>query len=77
MSIPYSMVLEETCHAAHANITIIVQGQDVNVTRVIHQLCSSAVRRAIGPLDARVEHEGQAGADALPIRQTTKPSRQT
>lgn len=52
MSFEHSAVITETCRKLSADITIIVHSDDENLTRVIHELCSSAVKRAVGPLDS-------------------------
>ena len=51
MSLDHSAIITETCRKLSADITIIVHSDDENLTRVIHELCSSAVKRAVGPLD--------------------------
>lgn len=52
MSFDCASVITETCRKLSADITIIVHSDDENLTRVIHELCSSAVKRAVGPLDS-------------------------
>lgn len=47
---PGTSVIAETCQKYSADITIIVHSDDENLTRVLHEICSSAVKRAVGPL---------------------------
>lgn len=47
---PGTSVITETCQNYCADITIIVHSDDENLTRVLHEICSSAVKRAVGPL---------------------------
>lgn len=63
----YSTIIVETCHKMEADITIIVHSRDENLTRVLHEMCRAAVRKAISPLDSHAndEHE-RLSADVPP-----------
>lgn len=55
MSVNHSYVISETCCKDAASITVIVQSDDHNLKRIIHELCNSAIKRAVRPLDAARE----------------------
>lgn len=57
MSGKHSAVLSETCCKFAASITVIVESDDHNLTKIIHEICSSAVKRAVRPLDVVCETE--------------------
>lgn len=61
----YSTIIVETCQKMEADITIIVRSGDENLTRVLHQMCRAAVRKAIRPLDSHAndEHESLSADD--------------
>ena len=54
MQIIHSTVILETHDHAKADITIIVRSDDDALSELVHEICRSAVKRAVDPLDSLV-----------------------
>ncbi len=54
MKILHSTVILETHDNAKADITIIVRSDDDALSELVHEICRSAVKRAVDPLDSLV-----------------------
>lgn len=55
MQIIHSTVILETHSHVEADITIIVRSDDDALSELVHEICRSAVKRALHPLDSIVD----------------------
>jgi hypothetical protein len=62
MQLFHSTVILETQDGVKADITILVRSDDDRLSELVHEICRSAVKRAISPLDMPATDRRKMGA---------------